>query len=175
MRKMGKHYVALHLRYALEASYTVLHFCNNCGVVFNFISIPCLGLNLICLHFQDAIMVAARRKSNNPDKERRCPLTPEEVGLMVRALGYSKDVHLYVASGEVYGGDETIAPLRALFPNIHSKDAITTKDELEPFSKFSSRMAALDFIVCDESDVFVTNNHGNGKNFGWSEVCSKQS
>ncbi|GJR62031.1 GDP-fucose protein O-fucosyltransferase [Tanacetum coccineum] len=99
--------------------------------------------------------------SNNPDKERRCPLTPEEVGLMVRALGYSKDVHLYVASGEVYGGDETIAPLRALFPNIHSKDAITTKDELEPFSKFSSRMAALDFIVCDESDVFVTNNNGN--------------
>ncbi|GKA53183.1 GDP-fucose protein O-fucosyltransferase [Tanacetum coccineum] len=72
-----------------------------------------------------------------------------------------KDVHLYVASGEVYGGDETLAPLRALFPNIHSKDTIATKDELEPFSTFSSRMVALDFIVCDESDVFVTNNNGN--------------
>ncbi|GKB50309.1 GDP-fucose protein O-fucosyltransferase [Tanacetum coccineum] len=103
-------------------------------------------------------------RSNNPDKERRqgrCPLTPEEVSLMLRALGYSKDLHLYVASGEVYGGDDTLAPLRALFPNIHSKDTIATKDDLEPFSTFSSRMAALDFIVCDESDVFVTNNNGN--------------
>uniref|UniRef100_A0A803NNY0 Uncharacterized protein n=1 Tax=Cannabis sativa TaxID=3483 RepID=A0A803NNY0_CANSA len=55
---------------------------------------------------------------SNPDKERRhgkCPLTPEEVGLMLRALGYGSDV--YVASGDVYG--------------------------------------ALDFIVCDESDVLL--------------------
>nr|GEV53389.1 GDP-fucose protein O-fucosyltransferase [Tanacetum cinerariifolium] len=55
----------------------------------------------------------------------------------------------------------TLAPLRALFPNIHSKDTIATKDELKPFSTFSSCMAALDFIVCDESDMFVTNNNGN--------------
>ncbi|KAJ9550200.1 hypothetical protein OSB04_014245 [Centaurea solstitialis] len=100
----------------------------------------------------------------NPDRERRqgrCPLTPEEVGLMLRALGYGSDVHIYVASGEVYGGEDTLAPLKALFPNIHSKDTITSKDEMAPFLSYSSRMAALDFIVCDESDVFVTNNNGN--------------
>ncbi|KAI3736450.1 hypothetical protein L6452_15991 [Arctium lappa] len=100
----------------------------------------------------------------NPDRERRqgrCPLTPEEVGLMLRALGYGSDIHIYVASGEVYGGEETLAPLKALFPNIHSKDTITSKDEMAPFLSYSSRMAALDFIVCDESDVFVTNNNGN--------------
>lgn len=103
-------------------------------------------------------------QKRNPDRERRqgrCPLTPEEVGLMLRALGYGRDVHIYVASGEVYGGEDTLAPLKALFPNIHSKDTITTKEELAPFSSYSSRMAALDFIVCDESDVFVTNNNGN--------------
>lgn len=101
---------------------------------------------------------------SNPDKERRhgkCPLTPHEVGLMLRALGYGSDVHIYVASGEVYGGERTLAPLKALFPNFHSKDTIATKEELRSFSSFSSRMAALDFIVCDESDVFVTNNNGN--------------
>ncbi|KAK2665702.1 hypothetical protein Ddye_004276 [Dipteronia dyeriana] len=101
---------------------------------------------------------------SNPDKVRslgRCPLTPEEVGLMLRALGFGSDVHLYIASGEVYGGEETLAPLKALFPNIHSKETIASKEELNPFSSFSSRMAALDFIVCDESDVFVTNNNGN--------------
>lgn len=101
---------------------------------------------------------------SDPDKLRskgKCPLTPEEVGLMLRALGYGKDVHLYVASGEVYGGEETLAPLKALFPNFLSKESIASKEELEPFAQFSSRMAALDYIVCDESNVFVTNNNGN--------------
>jgi len=100
----------------------------------------------------------------NPEKGRRqgrCPLTPEEVGLMLRALGYSKDVHIYVASGEIYGGARTLAPLKALFPNLHTKETISSKEELAPFSKYSSRMAALDFIVCDESDAFVANNNGN--------------
>lgn len=102
--------------------------------------------------------------SSNPDRGRRqgkCPLTPEEVGLMLRSLGFGKDVHIYVASGEVYGGEETLAPLKALFPNFYSKDTLASKEELEPFAAFSSRMAALDFLVCDESDVFVTNNNGN--------------
>ncbi|KAL5216554.1 hypothetical protein ABZP36_007955 [Zizania latifolia] len=102
--------------------------------------------------------------ASDPDRERRhgkCPLTPEEVGLMLRALGFGDDVHLYVASGDVYGGEETLAPLKALFPNFHSKDTLASKEELAPFFSFSSRMAALDYIVCDRSDVFVTNNNGN--------------
>ena len=80
---------------------------------------------------------------------------------MLRALGFGSDVHLYVASGEVYGGEETLAPLKQLFPNFYTKETIASKEELAPFTSFSSRMAALDFIVCDESDVFVTNNNGN--------------
>ena len=100
----------------------------------------------------------------NPDRERRhgkCPLTPEEVGLMLRALGFGRGVHIYVASGDVYGGEETLAPLKALFPNFYSKEILASKEELKPFLPFSSRMAALDFVVCDQSNVFVTNNNGN--------------
>lgn len=100
----------------------------------------------------------------DPDRERRhgkCPLTPEEVGLMLRALGFSNDSHLYVASGEVYGGEETLRPLKVIFPNFYTKDTLSNRKELEPFSLYSSRMAALDYIVCDQSDVFVTNNNGN--------------
>lgn len=100
----------------------------------------------------------------NPDRLRRngkCPLTPEEAGLMLRALGFGSDVHLYVASGEVYGGEETLAPLKALFPNYHTKETLATEQELASFKPFSSQMAALDFIVCDESSVFATNNNGN--------------
>ncbi|XP_076948561.1 O-fucosyltransferase 16-like [Bidens hawaiensis] len=150
MRKMAKHYVALHLRF--EPDMLAFSGCYYGGGEKERRELGKIRKRWKTLH------------SHNPDKERRqgrCPLTPEEVGLMLRALGYNKDAHIYVASGEVYGGDDTLAPLRALFPNIHSKDTIATKEELEPFSGFSSRMAALDFIVCDESDVFVTNNNGN--------------
>jgi GDP-fucose protein O-fucosyltransferase len=80
---------------------------------------------------------------------------------MLRALGYGEDVHIYVASGEIYGANETLAPLKALFPNFHSKETVASKEELAPFASFSSRMAALDFVVCDGSDAFVTNNNGN--------------
>ncbi|KAM3308666.1 O-fucosyltransferase 29 isoform X1 [Capsicum chacoense] len=99
----------------------------------------------------------------NPDEERtqgRCPLTPHEVGLMLRALGFKNDTYLYVASGEVYGGEKTLHPLKELFPNFYTKKTLAG-DELKPFLPYSSRLAAIDYIVCDESDVFVTNNNGN--------------
>ncbi|XP_057462467.1 O-fucosyltransferase 29 [Actinidia eriantha] len=99
----------------------------------------------------------------SPEGERKrgkCPLTPHEVGLMLRALGFGNDTYLYVASGEIYGGEETLKPLRELFPNFYTKEMLAGK-ELQPFLSFSSRLAAIDYIVSDESDVFVTNNNGN--------------
>ncbi|KAA8521368.1 hypothetical protein F0562_012070 [Nyssa sinensis] len=99
----------------------------------------------------------------SPDGERKrgkCPLTPHEVGLMLRALGFKNDTYLYVASGEIYGGEETLRPLRKLFPNFYTKEMLAS-EELKSFLPFSSRLAAIDYIVCDESDVFVTNNNGN--------------
>ncbi|KAI7993449.1 O-fucosyltransferase 29 [Camellia lanceoleosa] len=93
-------------------------------------------------------------------KRGKCPLTPHEVGLMLRALGFRNDTYLYVASGEIYGGEETLQPLRELFPNFYTKDMLAS-EELKPFLPFSSRLAAVDYIVCEESDVFVTNNKGN--------------
>ncbi|KAK2660891.1 hypothetical protein Ddye_007424 [Dipteronia dyeriana] len=150
MRLRSKHYIALHLRF--EPDMLAFSGCYYGGGDKERKELGAIRKRWKTLHI------------SNPDKERRhgkCPLTPQEVGLMLRALGYDSDVHIYVASGEVYGGEETLAPLKALFPNFYSKETIATKEELKPFSTFSSRMAALDFIVCDESDVFVTNNNGN--------------
>ncbi|KAJ0961954.1 hypothetical protein J5N97_029782 [Dioscorea zingiberensis] len=98
-----------------------------------------------------------------PEDERsrgRCPLTPHEVGLMLSALGFGNDSYLYVASGEIYGGEKTLQPLKELFPNFFNKEMLAG-DDLKPFLPFASRLAAIDYIVCDESDVFVTNNNGN--------------
>ncbi|CAL0307292.1 unnamed protein product [Lupinus luteus] len=150
MRMKSKHFIALHLRF--EPDMLAFSGCYYGG-----------GEN-------ERIELGEIRKrwknlrASNPEKVRRhgrCPLTPQEVGLMLRALGFGSEVHLYVASGEIYGGEITLAPLRALFPNFHSKETLATKEELAPFQSFSSRMAALDFIVCGDSDVFVTNNNGN--------------
>ncbi|KAJ6840411.1 uncharacterized protein M6B38_309475 [Iris pallida] len=150
MRERSKHFIALHLRF--EPDMLAFSGCYYGGGVKEQRELGKIRKRWKTLHI------------NNPEKARRhgrCPLTPEEVGLMLRALGYGNDVHIYVASGEVYGGEGTLAPLKALFPNFHSKETLASKVELAPFSSFSSRMAALDFIVCDESDAFVTNNNGN--------------
>ncbi|XP_065865163.1 protein ROOT HAIR SPECIFIC 17 isoform X2 [Euphorbia lathyris] len=150
MKMKSKHFIALHLRF--ESDMLAFSGCYYGGGEKERIELGLIRKRWKTLHVK------------NPDKERRqgrCPLTPEEVGLMLRALGFGSDIHMYVASGEVYGGEETLAPLKALFPNLHSKETLASKEELAPFLQFSSRMAALDFIVCDESDVFVTNNNGN--------------
>ncbi|KAL2489399.1 O-fucosyltransferase family protein [Forsythia ovata] len=150
MRIRSKHYIALHLRF--EPDMLAFSGCYYGGGDEEKRELSKLRRRWKTLH------------NSNPDKGRRqgrCPLTPEEVGLMLRALGYGRETYIYVASGEVYRGEETLAPLKALFPYFYSKETLATKEELEPFSAFSSRMAALDFIVCDASDVFVTNNNGN--------------
>ncbi|KAJ8767048.1 hypothetical protein K2173_012559 [Erythroxylum novogranatense] len=150
MTTKSKHFIALHLRF--EPDMLAFSGCYYGGGDKERAELGAIRGRWKSLH------------ARNPEKERRhgrCPLTPEEVGLMLRALGYGSDVHVYVASGEVYGGEETLAPLKALFPNLQSKETLASKEELAPFSSFSSRMAALDFIVCDESDVFVSNNNGN--------------
>lgn len=79
---------------------------------------------------------------------------------MLQALGFTNDTYLYVASGEIYGGEETLRPLRELFPNFYTKEMLAS-EELKPLLPYSSRLAAIDYIVCEESDVFVTNNNGN--------------
>jgi hypothetical protein len=100
-------------------------------------------------------------KQGEVPRSGKCPLTPEEVGLMLRALGFENNSHIYVASGEVYGGEDNLAPLRAIFPNFHTKESLTSYEELKPFMSYTNRMAAIDYIVCEESDVFITNYNGN--------------
>lgn len=51
-------------------------------------------------------------------KEGRCPLEPGEVAIILRAMGYPKETQIYVASGQVYGGQNRMAPLRNMFPNL---------------------------------------------------------
>lgn len=49
-----------------------------------------------------------------------CPLTPEEAALILRALGFGRETWIYIAAGEIYGGERRLAQLRAAFPRIVS-------------------------------------------------------
>lgn len=90
-----------------------------------------------------------------------CPLTPKEVAVFLSALGYSSNTPIYIASGEIFGGDSRMTDLESHFPLLMSKEKLLSVDELEPFSHHASQMAALDYIVSIESDVFVPSYSGN--------------
>ncbi|XP_054810606.1 protein ESMERALDA 1 isoform X2 [Prosopis cineraria] len=95
----------------------------------------------------------------------KCPLTPLEVGLMLRGMGFTKNTSIYLASGKIYNAGKTMAPLLEMFPNLQTKETLASEVELAPFKNYSSRMAAIDYTVCLHSEVFVTTQGGNFPHF----------
>ncbi|KAB5529550.1 hypothetical protein DKX38_019631 [Salix brachista] len=59
-----------------------------------------------------------------------CPLMPEEVGLLLQAMGYSNRTVIYVAGSETFGGQRVLIPLRAMFSNTVDRTRVCTKQEL---------------------------------------------
>ncbi|KZV28888.1 hypothetical protein F511_13683 [Dorcoceras hygrometricum] len=90
-----------------------------------------------------------------------CPLTPKEVGIFLASLGYPSNTPIYIAAGEIYGGDSLMAPLRTRYPILMNKEKLATAEELEPFIHHATQMAALDYIVSVESDIFIPTYSGN--------------
>ncbi|KAG1369842.1 O-fucosyltransferase 11 [Cocos nucifera] len=95
----------------------------------------------------------------------KCPLTPLEVGMMLRGMGFNNNTPVYLASGKIYKADRNLAPLLQLFPLLQTKESLATPEELAPFQGYSSRLAALDYTVCLYSEVFVTTQGGNFPHF----------
>ncbi|XP_051139927.1 O-fucosyltransferase 10-like [Andrographis paniculata] len=95
----------------------------------------------------------------------RCPMTPVEVGMMLRGMGFSNDTAIYLASGKIYKEERYLEPLQKMFPFLYTKESLATEDELAPIQGFSSRQAALDYMVCLYSEVFVTTQGGNFPHF----------
>ncbi|GAA0172643.1 hypothetical protein LIER_26430 [Lithospermum erythrorhizon] len=91
----------------------------------------------------------------------KCPLTPLEVGLMLRGMGFDKSTSIYLASGKIYNSQRNMQPLLEMFPRLQTKEMLASPEELEPFQNYSSRMAAVDYTVCLHSEVFVTTQGGN--------------
>ncbi|PKI62540.1 hypothetical protein CRG98_017061 [Punica granatum] len=94
----------------------------------------------------------------------RCPLTPEEIGLLLAAMGFDKNTHLYLASHKVYGGEARISALRKLFPLMEDKKSLSSFEELSEIRGKASLLAAVDYYVSMQSDIFVSASPGNMHN-----------
>ncbi|KAL8124085.1 hypothetical protein AgCh_011913 [Apium graveolens] len=105
-----------------------------------------------------------KEKIINSDLKRKdglCPLTPEETALTLKALDIDRDIQIYIAAGEIYGGEKRMASLAAAYPKVVRKETLLGSSDLGYFQNHSSQMAALDYLVSLESDLFVPTYDGN--------------
>ncbi|OAY47449.1 rhamnogalacturonan I rhamnosyltransferase 1 [Manihot esculenta] len=105
-----------------------------------------------------------KEKIINSDLKRKdglCPLTPEETALILRALDIDPNIQIYIAAGEIYGGARRMASLAAAYPKLVRKETLLESSDLRFFQNHSSQMAALDYLVSLESDIFIPTYDGN--------------
>ncbi|XP_010523308.1 PREDICTED: uncharacterized protein At1g04910-like [Tarenaya hassleriana] len=94
----------------------------------------------------------------------RCPLTPEEMGLLLAALGFDNNTRLYLASHKVYGGEARVSALRQVFPRMEDKRSLASSGERARIKGKASLLAAVDYYVSMHSDIFVSASPGNMHN-----------
>ncbi|CAH9118240.1 unnamed protein product [Cuscuta europaea] len=104
-------------------------------------------------------------RSNMTYHERKlagfCPLNALEVTRLLKALGAPQSMMIYWAGGMPLGGKEALEPLTKEFPHFYNKEDLALPGELEPFAKRASLMAGIDYIVSENSDVFMPSHGGN--------------
>ncbi|XP_021909575.1 uncharacterized protein At1g04910-like [Carica papaya] len=91
-----------------------------------------------------------KEKIINSDLKRKdglCPLTPEETALTLRALDIDPDIQIYIAAGEIYGGEKRMAGLAASYPKLVRKRHSLEPSDLNFFRITLPRWAALDYLV----------------------------
>ncbi|XP_015891097.1 O-fucosyltransferase 38 isoform X3 [Ziziphus jujuba] len=152
LRARGGRYIALHLRYEKDMlAYT--------GCTYGLSDAESEELRIMRENTKHW-----KVKNINSTEQRVggfCPLTPKEVGIFLKALGYPPSTPIYIAAGEIYGGNAHLLELTSRFPNVVFKETLATHEELRAFANHASQTAALDYIISIESDVFVPSYSGN--------------
>lgn len=151
MRFYGS-YIALHLRY--EKDMLAFSGCTHGLSPEEAEELKAIRENTVYWKIKDIDSTERRAKGY-------CPMTPKEVGIFLASLGFPSNTPIYIAAGEIYGGDARMSDLLSHYPLLMNKEKLASPDELAPFVNHASQMAALDYIVSVESDIFIPSYSGN--------------
>ncbi|CAN6336755.1 unnamed protein product [Urochloa humidicola] len=104
-------------------------------------------------HFRNKTLVPRDRRLNG-----KCPLTPEEVGLTLRAMGFDNTTRIYLASGKLFGGKRFMKPFKAMFPRLENHSMVGSGKPEENTRGLAG--SAVDYMVCLLSDIFIPTYDG---------------
>ncbi|XP_052188769.1 LOW QUALITY PROTEIN: O-fucosyltransferase 1 [Diospyros lotus] len=105
-------------------------------------------------NFAEKILVYSERRAIG-----KCPLTPEEVGLILHAMGFDNSTKIYLAAGELFGGKRFMKPFRSMFPRLENHSTVDPSEELAENTR-GLVGSAVDYMVCLLSDIFMPTYDG---------------